>query len=198
MIRLACYAACLLLVACKQDPATVPATDQVTSAQTVPSDASPVQSTEVAEGAFVMPEVEGFNYLTDCDSFLVSTLELKDPNGEEVYGYLLGSCVTNKSYDLVAVPRSGAVPVSEFGEAQAVLAKAQSEKFKNHIVYAMTLPKIYRVDQGEVLNIYPANVVVERFDPPRWNRLGVDAVPDAAGYETFLWNVLHDGQLKYN
>ena len=195
---LAC--ALLVLAACQSDAPVAIATevedDAVEPTNTPTTRAT--QSTQAAEGSFEMSGVEGFNYLTDCDSLLVSRLELADPAAGGNFAYLLGSCVTNKSYDVVAVPRAGHEAAADFTSEQQVLAKAQANDFADYLVYAFQVPKVVRVDLSQVANIFPANVIVHRFEGSRWVRLGVEGVDDAAAYDAFRWRILHDEMPKFD
>lgn len=146
---------------------------------------------------FVMPEVKDFNYITGCDSMVISQLILSDPNGSGEYSYLTGNCVTNKMYEVIAVPRSGHVKTSDFGDTKDVLAKARANGFKDYIVYSLILPKRSNPALGKVFDLLPSNVVVYRLDNTTWHRLGSDRADDQESLKTLRWNILHDATLPY-
>ncbi len=189
----------LVCTACGDDAATpAAADDDAAVAKTAPAKPTGKLTIDGVETpGYQMSGIDGFNYITDCDSLLVSTLELTDAAGEGSYSYLLGSCATNKSYDWIAVPRAGHTPSTAFSSSSEVLAKARTNDFADYLVYAFEYPKLNRVGQGGVQAIYPANVLVYRLDKTRWNRLGADRAEDEAGLNSLRWNVLHDQPLKF-
>ena len=195
MIRLTIITlvAAVVFASCKQDGAAVdnssePSTETSSSSQTEPPAS--------------MMEVNGFNFLTACDSLVVSKLVLSGPDGEGDYAYVKGDCATGKkSYELLLVPRSGAVPAAQFGDPTKVLAEAAATNYKDYICYAFELPKHQKVNsagQLEIVDLFPINAVIKRLDNSNWVRLGQDRAEDLSGYNTLRWNILHDNMPQYN
>ena len=178
------------------------ADDSVQADETVAESPAPPERVAVEGGRTgAQQDVRGFNYLTDCDSILVSELKLSDPAGGASYSYLTGECMTNKSYDVVLVPRAGHQTSGAFGSAEQVFARAKANDFEDYIAYAFIIPKLVQVDartgESSVGAIFPVNVSVFRLDGTVWNKLGKDRAEDAAGYAAVQWKVLHDQPLRY-
>lgn len=183
----------VVLASCKQDP----------SAAEVSEDSSSMTSSESKTVVSSPPasQVKGFDFLTACDSFVVSKLVLSGPDGEGDYAYLQGECVTNKTFEVLLVPRSGATPAAEFGDPAQVLAKAAKNNYADYICYAFEMPKQLKQDATgalQIANLYPINAVVKRLDNNTWIRLGQDRADDLAAYNNLRWKILHDVMPQYN
>ena len=192
----------LLLTHCKNDEGTAP------DASTAPkSDTAVLLPSSQFEAQFVdsvrmsMAKVEGYNYLTDCDSLLVSRLMIASPDGGSQEWYLSGSCATNRSFELILVPRQNKGDSSRLSDLRSVLAQARSNEFKDYIPYALIIPKVIREDvrSGSLTMkaILPANVAVFRFDNPHWFQLGTEPAENEAELNALRWKVVSDQRLLY-
>ena len=190
--QLAGLTALALLGACADD--SVEADPTSASAAAVATD---IDTTANA----AMSQVQGFNYLTDCDSLTVDALRVPSPDGLGSAVYLRGDCLTNKSYEVVLVPRAGSPAAEAPEDAHAAWDAQAAEGFTGNIAYAFVIPKIVREDArtgaSTTETILPANITVYRLDNDRWNRMGVDRADDEAGLDALRWNVLHDEPMKY-
>lgn len=191
-----------LLVQCRSDdpqaaePTTAPKADTATLIAISELEAGFVDSVKMS-----MPKVEGYNYLTDCDSLLVSKLMVAAPDGSKREWYISGSCATNRSFELILVPRQNKGDSTALLDLREVLAKARANEFKDYIPYALIIPKVIREDvRSGTLNmkaILPTNVAVFRFDNPRWHQLGTETAEDEAYLNALRWKVVNDQPMLY-
>ncbi len=179
----------VVLASCKQETPGAESQDITTT------------ETTSATTSSSMSEVKGFNFLTACDSLVVSKLVLDGPDGEGEFAYIQGECVTGKSFELLLVPRSGATPASTFGDPAQVLSEAAKNNYADYICYAFEMPKQVAPDATgtfQIVNFFPINTVIKRLDNNTWVRLGQDRADDLAAYNTLRWNILHDKMPQYD
>lgn len=185
-------AAALAFASCKQD-------SENEGEQASPSEANPTTTQGASQSSM---KVKGFNFLTDCDSLVVSKLVLTGPNGEGDFAYLKGDCATgSKSFELLLVPRAGATPAAAFGNPTEVLAKAAANDYKDYLCYAFEIPKHHKANASgelEIVDLFPINAVIRRLDNSTWVRLGQDRADDLSAYNTLRWNILHDNMPQYD
>lgn len=185
-------AAALAFASCKQD-------SENAGEQASPSE---VNSTPTQGASQSSMKVNGFNFLTDCDSLVVSKLVLTGPNGEGDFAYLKGNCATgSKSFELLLAPRAGATPAAAFGNPTEVLAKAAANDYKDYLCYAFEIPKHQKANASgelEIVDLFPINAVIRRLDNSTWVRLGQDRADDLSAYNTLRWNILHDNMPQYD
>jgi len=178
-----------LLTSCKQEGSTVVELDSNTESNRTATAATP-------------DEINGFNFLTACDSLVVSKLVLTGPTGEGDFAYVQAECATgSKSFELILVPRNGATPASKFGNPEEVLAKAAKNNYADYLCYAFEMPKHVKPSAtgvNEIVNLYPINTVIKRLDNKDWVRLGQDRAEDLAAYNTLRWKILHDNMPQYD
>lgn len=194
------FAALLASSGCKEDnkqPATM---EVATSEETV--NESSTEPEEEYNNAPSSNQIDGFDYLSGCDSLLIEELTLTDPASGKAYSYVQGTCVTNKSYDFVLVPKSGHVEKSSFGSSKQVFTKVRNQGYNGQIAYAFILPKLVSGDPsygvGLIQTLLPTNVLVYRLDNNKWVRLGVEPAQNEEELNQLKWRVLHDQPLAHN
>ena len=153
-----------------------------------------------ADGEAAKRAAGGFDYLTDCDSLVVDAVAL-GPGPSAMRLYARGTCATNKSYEVLLVPKAEGAQMVNEKSAPAVFVQAAKDSYRKHIAYAMLFPKLVRADMstGEttVIDVLPANVRVMRLDGDRWNPLGADRADDVDGLNALRYKIVDDQALQY-
>lgn len=124
-----------------------------------------------------MPEVQGFNYLTDCDALSVEVRSLTlDSTDTTLYAWLHATCASNKSYELLLVPQQDSTLVDTSGDARQLFLAARAQRFSNYTVYAALLPLLSREDvragTQELQVILPGRLTLWSFEASVWKALG--------------------------
>ena len=193
-----CVLATRLLVACADEPPppSPPVVPVVTdSAQLLAPVLADSQSVGRSQ-ASPMPAVVGFNYLTDCDSLLLSVRTPVDTAAGSAPMQLLGTCVANKSYQVLLVARDTLVR----GEGRAVEAflEARAGGFADYDAYAAVVPFVtyedVRSGTHALRAITPGRARVYRLDTATWRGLGEYPLATAAALDS-LFDALARGRV---